>query len=255
MHGIFCIMKEELQLRIEEQCFYLEQSRARLLPPFANIEAEAEALEKEFVETIPDYFDPENSDMSDIYEAAFYHSLKHYDLLRDMRTRTILSIVAGMYHHFDKSYRTLVARELRQGGWVIGTHTREILWKCSWRQMELLMRAFGWDMTQAEGYAQLEAMRLVVNVFKHGEGVAFRDLMRQFPQFIPSIKENVGSWSYVDHTYMEVTEEHLEPFSEAILDFWKAVPSELSIDSTVVNLDVPQFYADALRADLNALET
>ena len=123
MHGVLCVMDEELRLRIKEQRFYLVQSKARLLPPFANIVAEADALEMEYVETIPDYFDPENSDMSEVYDAALRHGLEHYDLLQDMKSRTILSIVAGMYHHFDKCIRTMLARELGQGGWVIGKNT------------------------------------------------------------------------------------------------------------------------------------
>lgn len=250
MRSVFCVMKEELQLRIKEQQFYIEQSRARLLPPFANIEAEADVLEKEWVETGSVCFDPAISDISDVYEFAFHQSLEHYDLLQDMHMRTILSIVAGMYHQFDKSYRMMVARELHQAGWIIGTYTREIIWKCTWRQMEALMRAFGWDMTLTRGYTHLEAMRLVVNVFKHGEGVAFKDLKRKFPQFIPSINEGTESCAHVDHTYMKVGEENLEPFSEAILDFWGSVPNNLCIDSEVDALDVPKFYADALRADL-----
>ena len=250
MHGVLCVMDEELRLRIKEQRFYLVQSKARLLPPFANIVAEADALEMEYVETIPDYYDPENSDMSEVYDAAFHHGLEHYDLLQDMKSRTILSIVAGMYHHFDKCIRTMLARELRQGGWVIGKNTRDIIWKCSWRQLESLMRSFGWDMAKAPGYNQLEAMRLVVNVFKHGEGVAFQDLKNQFPQFIPAMAKDASPWSYVDHTDMAIEEHHLEPFSDAIIGFWEALPGQLSIAPDVKTLVVPQFFGDALRADL-----
>ncbi|ATS62674.1 MULTISPECIES: hypothetical protein [Xanthomonas] len=138
--GIFCFMAGELEFQVKEQRFYLEQSKARLLPPFASIEAEADAKEKECLENPPEFFDPEDGEMSMIYEAAFHQGLEHYDLLNEMRDRTVLGIAAGMYHHFEKSFRVRVARELRQSGWVIGKkpgirsggRTGVILKRCLW---------------------------------------------------------------------------------------------------------------------------
>lgn len=125
--GVFCFMAEKIALRVKEQRFYLDQSKARLLSPFASIEAEADAMEKECLENPPEFFDPENWDMSMVYEAAFHRSLEHYDLLHEMRERTLLGIAAGMYHHFEKSFRVRLARELRQSGWVIGKNPRSDL--------------------------------------------------------------------------------------------------------------------------------
>ncbi|WP_049452046.1 hypothetical protein [Stenotrophomonas maltophilia] len=80
--GVFCFMAEEITLRVKEQHFYLAQAKARLLTPFAAIEAEAEAMEQECLDNPPECFDPEQWDMSMVYEAAFHRSLEHYDLLQ-----------------------------------------------------------------------------------------------------------------------------------------------------------------------------
>lgn len=45
--GVFGFMAEEIALRVKEQRFYLTQAKARLLTPFAAIEAEAEAMEQD----------------------------------------------------------------------------------------------------------------------------------------------------------------------------------------------------------------
>lgn len=247
--GVFCFMAEEIALRVKEQRFYLAQAKARLLTPFAAIEAEAEAMEQDCLENPPECFDPEQWDMSMVYEAAFHQSLEHYDLLHEMRERTLLGIAAGMYHHFEKSFRVRVARELRQAGWVIGEKTRDQIWRCDWTQLEELLVAFGWNVPSVSHYQDLEALRLVVNVFKHGEGPAFEALKRRFPRFVPELECGENSWCYVDYTHMCVTEEHLDAFSEAIVSFWKAIPLQLTVKDGVASLDLPGFYAKAMRLD------
>lgn len=246
--GIFCFMAEEIALQVKEQRFYLVESKARLLPPFASIEAEADAKEKECREIPPEYFDPEDGDMSMVYEAAFHRGLEHYELLQEMRQRTILGIAAGMYHHFDKSLRVRVARELRQSGWVVGEKTRDQIWRSDWSNLESLLVALGWDVPSATGYQDLEALRLVVNAFKHGEGQSFEDLKKCFPRFIPTLTSG-SPWAYVDYTHLCVTEDHLDAFSQAIESFWKDIPLTLSVREGVVLLELPAFYAKAMQKD------
>ncbi|WP_415916259.1 hypothetical protein SE336_15670 [Xanthomonas arboricola] len=241
-------MAEEIALQVKEQRFYLAQAKARLLPPFASIEAEADAREKECVETLPDFFDPEDGDMSVVYEAAFHQGLEHYNLLQEMRQRTILGIAAGMYHHFDKSLRVRVARELRQSGWVVGEKTRDQIWRSDWSNLESLLVALGWDVPSATGYQDLEALRLVVNAFKHGEGQSFEDLKKCFPRFIPTLTSG-SPWAYVDYTHMHVTEEHLDEFSNAIESLWRSIPLQLSVKEDIASLDLPAFYAKAMEKD------
>lgn len=48
---------------------------------------------------------------------------------------------------------------------------------------------------------------------------------------------------------MCVTEEHLDAFSEAIVSFWEAIPLQLSVKEGIASLDLPAFYAKAMRQD------
>ncbi|SOO07530.1 conserved hypothetical protein [Xanthomonas citri pv. fuscans] len=96
-------------------------------------------------------------------------------------------------------------------------------------------------------------MRLVVNVFKHGEGQSFEDLKQRFPRFIPELGSG-ESWGYVDYTHLRVTDEHLNAFSEAIVSFWEAIPLQLSVKEGVASLDLPAFYARAMRQDGRVLD-
>jgi len=238
----------ERELRISEHRFYVEQAKSRLLSQFANIEAEAEQAEAEHWERSGQSFDPEWDDPGDLAEAARDHGVEFYQLLSDMHDRTRLSVVAGMYHHWDKTFRRFLVREFRWPRLVIGDHTRRALWKLDSAKLEKLLAAIGLDLSGLACYSRIEAMRLVVNVFKHGEGKSLDDLRERFPEFL---RESAHRWNVYDDTDMEVTDDHVEKFSTAIESFWRELPSSVTFDEDAA-LDVPDEFEKAWKKDLAA---
>lgn len=235
----------ERESLIAEHRFYVEQAKTRLLSQFANIEAEAELAEQEHWIRSGESFDPEWHDQGDIAEAAREHGVQFYQLLSDMHDRTRLSVVAGMYHHWDKSFRRFLVRELRWPRLVIGDHTRRALWKLDSIKLEHLLRALGLDVRQLASFPQLDAMRLVVNVFKHGEGQSLDDLRQHHPGFL---RKHTYDWGFTDDTDMWVSDEHVETFATAIESFWRELPSKLTFDEDS-ELDVPKDFEKAWHKD------
>lgn len=121
------LMDSERELRISEHRFYVGQAKSRLLSQFANIGAEADQAEQEHWKRSGEFFDPEWHDPGDLAEAARDHGIEFYQLLSDMHERTRLSVVAGMYHNWDKTFRRFLVREFRWPRLVIGDHTRRAL--------------------------------------------------------------------------------------------------------------------------------
>jgi hypothetical protein len=101
----------------------VEQAKNRLLSQFANIEAEADQAEAEHWERSGQSFDPDWHAPGDPAEAARDHGVEFYQLLSDMHDRRRLGVVAGMYHHWDKTFRRFLVREFRWPRLVIGDHT------------------------------------------------------------------------------------------------------------------------------------
>lgn len=164
------LVDSERELRVSEHRFYVEQAKTRLLSQFANIEAEADQAESEHWERSGQSFDPDWHDHGDLADAARDHGVEFYQLLSEMHDRTRLSVVAGMYHHWDKTFRRFLVREFRWPKLVIGDNTRRALWKLDSAKLERLLEAIGLDLSALACYPRIDAMRLVVNVFKHGEG-------------------------------------------------------------------------------------
>lgn len=241
----FQLQDAERNFRISEHRFYVEQAKARLLSQFSNIEAEAEQAESEYWESGGQNFDPEWDDPGDLAEAARDHGVEFYELLSDMRDRTRLSVVAGMYHHWDKTFRRFLIREFRWPRLLIGEHTRRALWRLDSTKLEKMLFALGLDLSTFPFYSRLDAMRLVVNVFKHGEGKSLDDLRARYPEFLPSDLRRSGSYDDAD---LVVTDQHVEQFDAAIEAFWRLIPSELSFDEGAA-LDVPEEFEKAWNKD------
>jgi hypothetical protein len=244
-------MDSERELRISEHRFYVEQAKGRLLSQFANIEAETDQAEAEHWERSGQSFDPDWHDPGDLAEAARDHGVEFYQLLSEMHDRTRLSVVAGMYHHWDKTFRRFLVREFRWPRLVIGDHTRRALWKLDSAKLERLLTAIGLDPTALASYRRIDAMRLVVNVFKHGEGRSLDDLGHRYPEFL---RVSAHGWSFIDDTDLEVTDDHVEQFAAAIELFWRELPPTVTFDEGAA-LEVPDEFERAWNKDLTAQQT
>ena len=244
----FQLMDTERALRISQHRFYVEQAKARLLSQFSNIEAEADQAENDAWELSGRFFDPDRHDPGEQAEAARDRGFEVYQLLSDMRDRTRLSVVAGMYHHWDKTVRRFLVREFRWPRLVIGDHTRRALWKMDSTKLEQLLRALGLDLQQSSSYCRLDAMRLVVNVFKHGEGQSLDALRSKYPEFL---RPASTPFMPFDDDDMVVTDQHVDHFAAAIEGFWQYLPPELTFADDV-ELALPDEFEKAWKKDLAA---
>lgn len=234
-----------------EHCFYVEQARKRLLSQFENIETEADKAAEEHLEKMSIYFNPDKHDPSDFYEAAHDEGIAFYQLLSDMHENTRLSVIAGMFHQWDKKLRDWIVREMHH--WHHGENVTKSIWKVDVTAIMDFLVAIGFDVKALPCYERLNAMRLVVNVFKHGNGSSFDELKVSFPELISDPLGRDGEhgfpFDFVDHTYMKVSDAHLDQFSEAILGFWKSVPNEIYL---LEDLDVPKWFEKACLKDITA---
>jgi hypothetical protein len=96
-------------------------------------------------------------------------------------------------------------------------------------------------------FQNVGTMRLVVNVFKHGEGISLDELKEKYPEFVPDPLGGEYRSRHLDHSNMKVTDEHLEQFSSAILEFWRAIPEEMWIRQE--ESEVPKWFEKAYLKD------
>lgn len=236
---------------VAEHRFYIEQARTRLLSQFENIETEAKKATEEHLEKVSIRFNADKHDPSRFneaaHEAAHEKGIEFYQLLSDMHETTRLSVIAGMFHQWDKKLRDWIVWEVRHDH--RGENVANEIWKADFQSIMDLLRAYGFDVSTLPCYQQLDTMRLVVNVFKHGNGQSLDALKKSFPELIPNpLGDDAPEMfrEYLDHTHLKLTDAHVTQFSEAILDFWATVPDE-SLCSAAAN--VPSWFLKAVKKD------
>lgn len=235
------------QAWMEEHRFYIEQAKKRLLSQFEDMSAEADRAAEDYLEQISSHFDPDRHDVADFYESANDKGIEFYQLLSDMRERTRLSVVAGMYYEWDKKLREWLIQEIRR--WHRGENVVRSVWKAEISSIFDLFYSFEFDARAVPGYNRLDAMRLVINVFKHGDGTSFDELRQSYPEFLLGAGggESGFLFSYLDHTHLSVKDEHIDQFSRAILEFWKAIPESLCVKQD--EIEVPKWFEKAFNKD------
>ncbi|PPT84092.1 hypothetical protein XarzCFBP7410_09235 [Xanthomonas arboricola pv. zantedeschiae] len=248
---VFQLIEPHRKALQEEHRFYVEQAKKRLLSQFENISEEAERAEEERWRAADEYLDPDFHDMGDVAQAAFDHGVEFFQLLSDMHERIRLSVIAGMYHHWDKTWRYFLAHELRSTV-VIGQHTRRAVFSIDAQDLEKLLLALGLNVRSFPCFERLDAMRLIVNIYKHGEGKAMDDLRRLYPELVPM--EGPFEPRFPDDSDLVITDKHVDEFAVAIDEFWSALPSELVIDASQ-DLNAPERFGAAFTRDLKERES
>ena len=216
------------QSLIEGHRFYVEQARKRLLSQFGDIEREASAAADAWLDNHKMHFDPDRHDPGDFYEAAQGEGIAFYELLSDMEQRTRLSVVAGMFHEWDKQLRDWLVGEIRH--W----HVRDVVvakvWTADFAGIADLLEGFGWMLRSTSFFSKLDECRLVVNVYKHGTGKAFTELRQTHPEYLRGPFDDTElEWrlDFKDHTHLSVSDQQVEEFSNCIVEFWMQLPERI----------------------------
>jgi hypothetical protein len=217
---------------LEKHQFYVSQARGRLLEQFTDdaISTEADKAAEEALQRRAQLFDPERSDPGELEEAAYDDGVWQYQLLTDLRDSVRLSIISGFFHEWEKILRQWLVGEV--GHWHFGNEAKSAIWKANLADLVELLNSFGWDLRASPYYQELDACRLVVNVYKHGDGPSLDELASKYPYLLDhpfgDIGGQIGGMGFsLSHEYLKVTDGHLNAFSGSILRFWEDVPENV----------------------------
>lgn len=229
---------------IDSHIFYVEQAQKRLISQFDDLDKEVGEYSEKWLEDASQFFDPENHDPYDFYESAHENGLEYGMMLSEMRDQTIFSVIAGIYHQWDKSLREWMVRDSRYWG---GENVIYKIWKVDIYQIFDLFENMGWKIRNEGFFNKLNACRLIVNIYKHGNGDSLNALREKYPEYFYDYgNESFNNHEWIDHSAIHIKDEYIKQFSDSILEFWRLVP-ERFFDSD--DLIAPKWLYDALEAD------
>jgi len=247
---LFYMWEPFRQELIESHRFYVEQAQARLLDQFDNLEEEAHRYSEKWLEEKSHLFDPDKHDPGDFYERAHDAGIEHYQLLCDMRERTFLSVISGVYHEWDKQLRDWITQELRH--WHTGDNLKIAVWKANFDEIIELLEGFEFSIKDKDFFSVLNQCRLIVNVYKHGDGNSFNDLLEKKPEYFDSELTSLlgnDAFQFLDHTHLSVPSHYLDELSNAIIAFWQSIPERVFLSE---QMTLSGRFEKAFQKDMNA---
>lgn len=248
----FHMSDDNRKARINAHCFYVDQAKSRLLTQFADINTEADRVALNWLAKSEEFFDPDRHYPSDFHDAANNAAAEFHELLTDMKYRTRLSVVSGFYHDWEKQLRNWLAEQTKY--WHSGKHTEDSIWRASIEEIYQLLQSFGWDLKATPWFSHIEACRLVVNVYKHGDGHSLEKLRSAYPKFLGNPHSSTGTmrvWRVREpsHKDLFVSDNDLKDFAEAVTSFWRETPESTWASRIVAP---PKWLLRALERDDSA---
>jgi hypothetical protein len=208
--------------------FYVREARDRLLAQFteAAMKSDADSFAKSWLEKMASRFNPDRDDPGEYYERAYEESIDFYLSLEGLKVSTRLSIIAGMYHEWEKQLRDWLARELMRV--LPGQNLRSAIWLEKIDSIIDLFEGFKWPIRSRPYYHDIRTCYLVVNIYKHGNGTSLKDLEVHAPELVG---HKPGAPKFMipalDYTHLSVDDTDLARFSDAIIAFWRDVPENI----------------------------
>lgn len=210
----------------------IEESKSKILANFDNIDEEVEVLRTkllngELYSSNPNRY---HDDEAQLYEDACSLAISHEMLLYEMRRELILNITSMLYFNFDKTLRSWLFNEIGHT-WNI-TDFEKWIWIKDIGNIYSLLKLFDFNIYSKKNFKYLDALRLVVNTYKHGYGDSLSKLKNTYPEYLNAEFIEKGFIMSLNNEYanLKISMQQLEEFSVAINEFWNQIPRELICD-------------------------
>lgn len=236
---------------INGHVFYIKQTKNLLIKQFDELNRPERQIQviNEWLSDNQHRFNPDYHDSSDFYDEAFEQLLALTELGEQIR----LSIAAGMYHAWEKQLKNWMIKELRH--WHSGEKVVDAFQKNDFSQLIDLFESLGWSVKDNAYCHKINECRLVANVYKHGDGTAFNELKKNYPEYLSSAynsnSPNDRLFYYIDHESLRVSNDQLDVFSNAIISFWENVPENIYDHDDV---QIPKWLSSAFARDAASKE-
>jgi hypothetical protein len=218
-HAEFFVRQNVREIETYGQVF-----RDRIVKAFETLAEEANKLRDDEFERLGEMFGPDG-DASWAAEHATNKAVEFYSSTNDIRQGVINLMIAGLYHLFEQQAEYIM-KELPSPK-TIPKDGRAVF------KMLHALQDQGIQMKDLPCWRNLEELRLVANVVKHGPGDSEKELRQKAPSLfreclsmglnlalVPVVKPLVGEG-------LALGPEHFEKYAETVKVFWEQLIEKL----------------------------
>jgi hypothetical protein len=226
----------ERKLIIEQHDFFVSELISRVFSSFRDISSEADQEAHVHYEALASLPDGYGVDLGSAASQAFDRGFELYDSLWEMKRQVTFGALAILYQQWDKGIRTFIEREL--GFFICRDWLGSAIWEVNLEKIIKFLKNQGWNIKGYPWFAEIDAMRLLVNVFKHGKGQSFDQLCKQYPEYargpfalFSDDKSGFFKDMYGLPDQLEISEKQFQEFADAIRGFWLSFPESINVHS------------------------
>ena len=204
---------------------YIEIYFKKLLPVFKDIESDADKYANDFYDNFmsqPAYDD--SIDPSSIAEEAREIGIEHYSYLKLGKYSLTATWHATLYQVWEQQSRLFLFREMSR---VCNIQFETFCTKLVLIEIKKKFKFHNVDIESFSCWAQIEELRLLCNVIKHGDGKSAEELRKINPALFKQ-EDDIDYMKTYKTTLLEETlsidEKTLQNYREALLSFWDEIP-------------------------------
>jgi len=194
----------------------------KLNPVFENIDEEAEEHGNKFFNNAGGHGDPESIDPGDYAEEAMDRSIEHWEFLNHGRYVLLASWHVALYEAFEQQLRRYLYRELSHDFNLTINHVFS-----KFNDMKKVLFLYQIDLSSLKGLKQIDHLRLLCNVIKHGEGESANDLRKKRPDLIKT-HDDIDLLDLYEsrllEDVLEISEKTLDESGNTVKEFWGSFP-------------------------------
>jgi hypothetical protein len=223
---IFYMAEVDKHIILDTHKFYVREAQNRLIHQFDSLDKEMEIIVQQYIESSKKSFNPDSTDFSNLYESAIEYGNNHCLALSEMKDTVLLALTANMFHQFDKTLRQKIISEMNHS--LNSEFIQPLVWDINFIQLIELLDWIGINIKETNFIKKIDTCRLLVNVYKHGDGAANKQLFKNHPEYYSShitdleYNPHISNQSY---EFLQVKDHQFIEFSEAIIEFWKSLPT------------------------------
>ena len=207
----------------------------RIAPVFSTIEHEADKIRDDYYQKLGDSFDPENGDEADCAELAVEKGINYYEGMSLMQYNTKLMWISTVYEFWEQQTRKFLYDEI--------THTHKFYDKkdnesdykdfCT-KGIDDIKEWFLWfdyNLELQDSWKNINELRLLTNVIKHGDGWSATQLQKLKPAYFKddlNINRLKLYKNTLNNVVLDVQQEDFVRYCKSLAKFWDEIPERLS---------------------------
>jgi hypothetical protein len=203
---------------------FIQVFNSKLFPAFSDIDQEAEQLGQDYYNKGLNSPCDENFDPADLADWAMDKSISHYSDLSLVKYEFTAISIATLYLIWEQQVRRFLFNEMSQ------VFEIEYTKFCSngIEEIKSYFKEHNVDIENLNSWANLDELRLLCNVIKHGDGISAQKLFKNNKELFKTEclidDKSLNLDTTLLNESLEINQDIFNKYGQNILAFWNELP-------------------------------